>query len=1604
MSSHSANEIIGDWNNLKGTHYHLVFALWLIVRGQASSVEFYQGNDLLAHSSTDSEKTSNARFGVNSNSESSLNPGFPSDAEPVDLWIQLKATKSRWTRSKLLEENLLLNFIYNAIGSNKRGHKWKARLVSQGAVDKEEILEFTAAREKFIQLNKTLDRIIDKAHKEIIENAPTRIVSREEIVEIALTILEQIAAEEPVPLEVLQSQIESELTLAFPARETVNQIGNLLIGGMIADSAAGPETARVYNAEWINKTAQRPVIRLDLLDENVGSACNAAVQRIAALAGYEPDRVVSREAFGEASSRYLASDRTCFVVLGTNGAGKSWASADLGVSYLKDKARLLIRGIEFDSEKRLEDLVANELKRYSSSNWSNAQYLKKFSAFPREENHPSFVIILDDLTPTGNIESYRHNLGRLARDCKDVGAKLVVTCQQHLWNFLNLGKDIERSDIFPPALANGDVPRGTYSDVVRSTATDQPDDEIGVSLVPKDGFKNYSFILSDFSPEEMEKALRRRLPEPAATIVFNQLRLPAFLALRKPFFFDLYFEQNESRLREPKEVPSAYVDKLLDWDEKHAVERAAGELELSESDLGPALTLLTEALWINRPNGLGYSEALAILSAAIAEKASDLVKVWRKTGFLTIEGNINFAQSLVADRIFARFVDRKSNETNFDFLNELDPGKDFGTVVAYLRQSGQPSVPGEKLIKNNSDWTSAVVAGLAQSASDDWRVLAMLSGLLSEHEYSELSAEIYNALGQLAARSDRTFKWVAEMYLGDRAQTWHRGALALISTLEYEPRRVEKAIRARLSRLVQINRDFFERDKRKKWILVNALDPFRRVRHPSAASVGRRIINRYQSLLGSDEVGNRRYRDWYFVDDVDEIRGQIAQFDAHELDSLHSDLRAENPVLRYRAAQAFIKLAIARPEIAKDALCRQIEQENDSAVFKRLLIAAYHLIEEYSGLLLSALSRSPGLNFAEGFRRADGLIFELLGNLAGKNPREVSKLLPAGLDPRKPDLQALLGEIFIYAHWRLRESSDCVADRTPFEVFDRLDFSTVTEEIRPFAIRSHAVSMLARMCLDLDIKADELTGRQRFYPNLDEEFLFVDFGEFFGKHLANLSGHELFEQFKQLLLDCVRQSDPVNLHPFSRLRNAVFRCGGECLELLTEIAAVMPKPVPLLDAIPHGWQAIRVLTALFKRGKKDAPIIQFAQQVLREQNTKSTIQADAESRELLAQIGLLENDPEQSLRDQRDAANRLSFFSDSTNAHGIAVFTTQNPGRFLEYLEAGILTVDDVPTLYALVDEARNWQAVLIARVYARMVSERPISLREGRDLCEQMLVAVRSMLPSAVKHEYENIYLSILTLLNGETLHLVSARNLIGDIEGIIANSHKLSVDILSRISNTPADQRTKRWFDELLYERRWWEESDQFILKDALLIQGNGHHQTYFFPAVRLALLAASSSVTVRSGDSVVQIMRERREISKILKNHEFLFSQKDLRNQGEAMLRYAFEDFDRAARNAPRDERVEKMRGAVLLRLGRFTEAETAFKKSLAIPTSSGSFRAGTLYDLACVYAGQNRFDDCRQALAESAVFRPLNKEWMAQDADLDPVRYEEWFQKLLDENTE
>jgi tetratricopeptide (TPR) repeat protein len=450
-----------------------------------------------------------------------------------------------------------------------------------------------------------------------------------------------------------------------------------------------------------------------------------------------------------------------------------------------------------------------------------------------------------------------------------------------------------------------------------------------------------------------------------------------------------------------------------------------------------------------------------------------------------------------------------------------------------------------------------------------------------------------------------------------------------------------------------------------------------------------------------------------------------------------------------------------------------------------------------------------------------------------------------------------------------------------------------------------------------------------------------------------------------------------------------------CLELLARSAALMADPLPLLNALPRNWQAIRAATRLLEMGRTEDTVVRFARESFSGLERGGTMQAVEERRRCQAQLALLEEDTEQALSEQRESAMDFLFFQSSGNALGLSVLATKQPDRLLAHLDASVRTEMDLPTLYYLVEEARSWQSLLIARVYARMFSARPIATREAIEICEQMLAALRALPDTVLKQEYEALYISLSRRLRDEDAPVPVMPPLPPDTAiSVLRNSHELAAEILEQAPAAQVD------FSDWLADQRGWLETSFFELRHHLLLTGTAYYQMYFFPAVRLALAAVGGRRNMT--DSAARLMRERWETYERLREHLNLLNYNNLEEYPPDLIEQALVSFNECAENAPRDERVPCWFGGLLLRLNRLGEAEELFQRSLSLPTSRGDIHLEALDNLACVYARQNNEADCRRILEERARIKALDPQWLARDSDFDSVRRTAWFQSFLTTN--
>ena len=111
-----AKEVQGDASNLKGTDYHLVYAIWLLIVERVKQVSFFVGNDLLASEERPASPMSMASRDVCARATEG--------SDSVDTWIQLKCTQEPWTIDSLLSDNLVRNFVLNTFLSESNAQRW----------------------------------------------------------------------------------------------------------------------------------------------------------------------------------------------------------------------------------------------------------------------------------------------------------------------------------------------------------------------------------------------------------------------------------------------------------------------------------------------------------------------------------------------------------------------------------------------------------------------------------------------------------------------------------------------------------------------------------------------------------------------------------------------------------------------------------------------------------------------------------------------------------------------------------------------------------------------------------------------------------------------------------------------------------------------------------------------------------------------------------------------------------------------------------------------------------------------------------------------------------------------------------------------------------------------------------------------------------------------------------------------------------------------------------------------------------------------------------------------------------------------------------------
>ncbi len=1509
-AAHDA-EIRGDWNDLKDAHYHFIYALWSLLCEHDRRVSFYRGNDLHL-TLTVPPRPTGMRAGT-----SIINlRALPPDSD-LDIRVQLKATTETWSRASLLSEadNVIVNFLCNALTSRRACRPYAVRLVTQAAVKARELTELidrldgpTAANPSLEALNKAIKRVQKRytvAGEPVPDEAELKALTRE--------ILDQLQHTQPISLRLLMAEIERELYRLYPDPQTVRTIKAILLGAMFDEAGRGPDDARPLDWDWVESTGSPPLFNRGILDKNAIEACRGTV-RSATPRGWDPALCARRTDLHAILDRFVSAPQAACVVISAPGCGLSWGVYDWAQHYLDQHLCLFLSGDTLTADIHLTTLVGNALRPTTTARWSPDDFLQRLRAAAVDERGP-IMLILDGVPAPTSGEQMRvvGALERLVSDCKQTKVKLVLTCHTDVWTKSKLSDGIMPTDLLH-----------------------RPDMTTAASE------HGATFLLNTLSAEEMGDILRRRLGSDVAATIEPQLVTPPFGTLRNPYLLTLYLQQNDETLRTTGQAQLRGIDGLLDDRVTQALGRIARSVERGIDDIRPAFDALVDRLWATRLSTLTNPATMMTLNGPLPGLENTVFTALIREGLLTATGPIALAEPAVAARCFAHAL----RQHGFA-VEALSPDQDGEVVVALLRSAPDPIADAGRFLSSTEQWLEPVVEGLAQYPHDDLRIVALLAVLARPDPGASrfLQPHACWALGERASRDERAFRWVRDMYLGEREAERYRGGEALAATLNLAPTRVGETVRDRLAQLAdEMPPGTLTSDRDNA--LVEALRPLRRVQHPEAAQVAEEIITSFDELLSRGRATQET---------IDTARGTLAlvQGDA-TIASLLTELRASDAIRRERAARALRPVAFKRPDTVSADFADALRLEREPSVIVALLWAAYRVGPHAPQLLLDALSASPATQWTSPASVATAaLTLFLLGSLAGAEPQRVVTMLPRHFDAYPPEQRALLAEALAYAWWRCSEHEDDA--RRHLTTLRHASLEDVPDDYRAFALRGAVMAQLGLMFPACGY-ADELHDKPTRLGGTSLSVFIVETNAFARTHADELAGHPDTSTLEELLLSCITVAHDTEVRVgFGPLRTPLFVCATNCLKMYARISARRPDPVDVLRALPQEWPALHATRQVLAEGHVDPPIIAYARTLCDLFMNGGSAPSAFERRQLLALLAAV--DPAappnaQPVRRRMDVGGHGAGFE-------FASMVNSHPDEALHRLASAIREDNDLPILYWWFEDARTWATLLLSRVYVRMFDLRPIEVTEARELCTEVQAALMAFPDSPIQRDYALIYGAILTTLDGQRpgdIALLAVTDRIGQ-------SHAYAAQLLH---DGWSQDDGREWLLDTAADPRGVLESADYSASAGSLSSHFSRTPEYLYcpvPAVRLALVAVANH---HGGtDPLATFMTERRTVDKLLSDLSWI--QETVTSPIEQVPEVILNALDNAAERlkqqlekTPRDERLWQEYGLLALKRNDLSTAEQSFARCLSLATkpqtlaSIQMIRDSAIYNQACVFA--------------------------------------------------
>ncbi|MFO0818290.1 MAG: hypothetical protein U1A77_10140 [Pirellulales bacterium] len=1537
-----ASEARGDASNFKGTDYHVLYALWLLLCGEVREIYFYAGNDLLAKPAAPPSPESAVATTVALHS---------SGSNDEDVWTQLKCTAAPWTCSELFNGNLLSNFVCNSLISEECGRRWKVRLVTTAEIRSESIRDFVAKPSKHPDLNHKLSKVVRSIGKLLKSTNSASKLKASTIRKRVLEVLQQITACQPTHREVLAAQITCVLVSAVSDQQLAKDIERLLLGAILQNTALGKPTACRYDRQWIREVSGHEFGRSWPLFESAQLGCDAQVNS-ALPPNFDVVQAVERREAMALLTEFLSSSSTLFVLSGRSGTGKSWVLSDFARRGLGGQIRVWLTGLHFSEHSTLQSCVASALRAVASPAMTDPVLLRKFVAAGNSRFGPP-LLILDDLKPSAERpRDFARAVGRLVDDARNAGVKVLISCQSDLIQNLHPFRDVG-SDCFFRREQQGPVNDTTPS-----------------------------YAIGEFSDDELKAALYRRLKPEVAESLYLRVQDPAYAAIRNPYHLGSVLSATTADQASVIDALSTALVTILDRRISMKLDEVARYSSLSASDLNEIMSSVVDTLWVGRTRTITRLE----LRRQLEQKYGDLGPLALDTlgscGVLSPESNVTFSEAPFGARLTAKFLHATTGSTN-DLVAQLRGDTDHDVVVQLIATASDPVSLAAKLTDHNNEWIAAAAEGLQYADPGDRRAVALLVAL-ARREESWTSAD---TLGRFSLRSKVARRALTRRFVSHNSDDRQLGQRAFWTIAALAP---ERSIRAADTRIR------LERRRLKSLMSSSARDgELVNIRNETAQALGvlgnidsrhaaekvLRFLPKCESLTGDS---NRRLREDRFsffcsdpvVESFDEVQALACAYANHNrFQSIIAGLESEDEVSRIRAVHALHLVAHHMPEAVEQSIIKRLSAETSPAHLSGLLWSAYRIAERAPADVLKALAANTSRIWATYETAATSL--SLLETIGESRPLDIESLLPGDFPDFSREGRALLAELVVACQSRCGRLSEVVSEPSGGSNDDH-----AAKQLAEFhLVRAAAAREMLTAGRDLGIKDIPQVWRTA----LEGGFVFFALGlsGWMTKHGSTIRTHCLKSSIIENLVAAINSESKNQPHVLDKWRlNLRFIQARDCADSLVYLLESLQESSRIVARLPGDWQRLYCVRKLLDQGSRDSALVDLALEECESHRQSATPQASADRTDCLITLRRIVPDRIPAIEAERHGISW--FFSGGRSAGSrLAAQFDEDPALALQTLESSVAHGSDAILLEAWHIDARRWPSVLISEAYSAMFRFGPLSRSRIETLVEQVCSGLEGLPKSEKQEEYLRLYKELRAALAGQPARDVR----LGPVaDHPLAHSHRVAAEILRRRESCMSREEVR----QLLWDRRGWHEFHEYKWDDDGTIghgSGVNHFLLVFFPAVRFALYALGQNCGWT--DPAFSWMKERRSAVLLMKD-VMSFS----RRRGK--------DIDRLkglSHELADQEVLHSALGQALLEEGRLEESLIALNKALASPLCVGGERGNVLYNLACYFARVGDADGCRERLVEMQDYRPLDVEHMKTDTDLDPVRQCSWFAELV-----